>query len=84
MDRRILSITKVGYGDNEDHGADRERRLLVLPYVVCFLFLRAALTEVGGRVMSLAGSTAHFDGAGASYLTGKKHKKESKKQEEKK
>jgi len=58
-----------------------------IAYVVMlpFAFVAALGTEVGGRVMSLAGSSAHFGWRPvASYLTGKKHKKESKKQEEKK
>ena len=58
-----------------------------IAYVVMlpFAFVAALGTEIGGRVMSLAGSSAHFGWRPvASYLTGKKHKKESKKQEEKK
>ena len=58
-----------------------------IAYVVMlpFAFVAALGTEVGGRVMSLAGRSADFGWRPvASYLTGKKHKKESKKQDEKK
>jgi hypothetical protein len=58
-----------------------------IAYIVMlpFAFVAALGTEVGGRVMSLAGSSAHFGWRPvASYLAGKKTKKESKKQEEKK
>ena len=58
-----------------------------IAYVVMlpFAFVAALGTEVGGRVISLAGRSADFGWRPvASYLTGKKHKKESKKQEEKK
>ena len=58
-----------------------------IAYVVMlpFAFVAALGTEVGGRVMSLAGRSADFGWRPvASYLTGKKHKKESKNQEEKK
>jgi len=50
-----------------------------------FAFVAALGTEIGGRVMSLAGSSAHFGWRPvASYLTGKKTRKQDKKQEEKK
>jgi hypothetical protein len=58
-----------------------------IAYIVMlpFAFVAALGTEVGGRVMSLVGGSAHFGWRPvASYLTGKKHKKENKKQEEKK
>ena len=58
-----------------------------IAYVVMlpFAFVAALGTEVGGRVMSLAGSSAHFGWRPvASYLTGKKTRKQDKKQEEKK
>ena len=58
-----------------------------IAYIVMlpFAFVAALGTEVGGRVMSLAGRSADFAWRPMeSYLTGKKHKKESKKQEEKK
>lgn len=58
-----------------------------IAYVVMlpFAFVAALGTEVGGRVMSLAGrSTAFGWRPMESYLTGKKTKKEDKKQEEKK
>ena len=58
-----------------------------IAYVVMlpFAFVAALGTEIGGRVMSLAGSSAHFGWRPvASYLTGKKTRKQDKKQEEKK
>ena len=58
-----------------------------IAYVVMlpFAFVAALGAEVGSRVMSLAGSSAHFGWRPMeSYLTGKKTKKEDKKQEEKK
>ena len=58
-----------------------------IAYVVMlpFAFVAALGTEVGGRVMSLAGRSTGFGWRPMeSYLTGKKTKKEDKKQEEKK
>jgi len=79
---------KVGYrGIMKNIGKIAAAPFIGIAYVVMlpFAFVAALGTEVGGRVMSLAGSTAHFGWRPvASYLTGKKHKKESKKQEEKK
>ena len=79
---------KVGYrGIMKTMGKIAAAPFIGIAYVVMlpFAFVAALGTEVGGRVMSLAGSTAHFGWRPvASYLTGKKHKKESKKQEEKK
>jgi hypothetical protein len=79
---------KVGYrGIMKTIGKIAAAPFIGIAYIVMlpFAFVAALGTEVGGRVMSLAGSSAHFGWRPvASYLTGKKHKKESKKQEEKK
>lgn len=79
---------KVGYrGIMKTIGKIAAAPFIGIAYIVMlpFAFVAALGTEVGGRVMSLAGSSAHFGWRPvASYLTGKKHKKEDKKQEEKK
>jgi hypothetical protein len=79
---------KVGYrGIMKTVGKIAAAPFIGIAYVVMlpFAFVAALGTEVGGRVMSLAGRSAAFGWSPvASYLTGKRHKKESKKQEEKK
>ena len=79
---------KVGYrGIFKTVGKIAAAPFIGIAYVVMlpFAFVAALGTEVGGRVMSLAGRSADFAWRPtAAYLTGKKTKKDSKKQEEKK
>ena len=79
---------KVGYrGIMKTIGKIAAAPFIGIAYIVMLplAFVAALGTEVGGRVMSLAGRSADFGWSPvASYLTGKKHKKDSKKQEEKK
>jgi len=84
----IEYVRKVGYrGIMKTMGKIAAAPFIGIAYVVMlpFAFVSALGAEVGGRVMNLAARSAHFGWTPvASYLTGKKHKKESKKQEEKK
>jgi hypothetical protein len=79
---------KVGYREiMKTIGKIAAAPFIGIAYIVMlpFAFVAALGTEVGGRVMSLAGSSAHFGWRPvASYLTGKKTRKQDKKQEEKK
>jgi len=81
-------VRKVGYrGIMKTMGKIAAAPFIGIAYVVMlpFAFVAALGTEVGGRVMSLTGrSTAFGWRPMESYLTGKKTKKEDKKQEQKK
>ena len=81
-------VRKVGYrGIFKTIGKIAAAPFIGIAYVVMlpFAFVAALGAEVGGRVMGLAGRSADFGWRPvASYLTGKKHKKESEKKKEKK
>ena len=79
---------KVGFrGMMKTMGKIAAAPFIGIAYVVMlpFAFVAALGNEVGGRVISLAARSAHFGWSPvAAYLTGRKRKKGSKKQEEKK